>query len=131
LESFRLESGPTTTKTTIHAFLNLCFFRNNFNEEISNIDQEERAVALTSHSSGNLQELDEKCDSMMERTLAKCFNGLPLIKCKSCGKEGINNDVKRQIGAQHLEGIFLPSNSCEKTFRTRRALSCHLTKDHQ
>ena len=109
----------TKSKTTSHGFRNLCS------------GQEERAGALTSHSSGNVQELDVKCDSMMENTLTKCFNGLPLYKCKSCGKEGMNNDVKRHIGAQHLEGIFLPCNSCEETFKTRRALSYHLTKDHQ
>ena len=49
----------------------------------------------------------------------------------SPGKEETNNDVKRHIEAQHLEGIFLPCNSCEETFKTRRALSYHLTKDHQ
>ena len=106
----------------------LAVFRN---EDISSIGQEKRAVALTSHSSGNLQEIDEKCVSMMEKTLTKNSNGLLLYRCKSCGKEGINNDVKRHIEAKHMEGIVIPCNSYEKIFRTRRAWTNHLTKDHQ
>ena len=106
-------------------------FQNKFNEDTSSIGQEERAVSLTSHSSANLQELDEKCVSMMEKTLTKNSNGLLLYRCKSCGKEGINNDVKRHIEAKHMEGIVIPCNSYEKIFRTRRAWTNHLTKDHQ
>ena len=101
------------------------------NEDISSIGQEERAIALKSPSSGNLQEIDEKCISMMEKTLTKNSNGLLLYSCKSCGKEGINNDVKRHIEAKNIEGIVIPCNSCEKIFRTRRAWTNHLTKDHQ
>ena len=100
------------------------------NEDISSIGQEERAIALKSPSSGNLQEIDEKCISMMEKTSTKNSNGLLLYSCKSCGKEGINNDVKRHIEAKHIEGIVIPCNSCEKIFRTRRAWTNHLTKDH-
>ena len=97
----------------------------NINEEISNIGQEERAVALTSNFLGNLHELDEKCNSMMDKTLKKHSNGLPLYRCKSCGKEAANSDLKKHIEANHLEGISIPCNICEKTFRSRNALRQH------
>ena len=97
----------------------------NISEEIFNIGQEEKAVALTSHFLGNLHELDEKCNSMMDKTLKKHPNGLPLYRCKSCGKEAANSDLKKHIEANHLEGISIPCNICEKTFRSRNALRQH------
>ena len=103
----------------------LALFRNNISEEISNIGQEERVVALTSHSSGNFQELDEKCNSIMEKTLKKDNHGHPIYRCAACGKEAINVDLKRHIEANHLEGILIPCNSCEKTFRSRNAIRRH------
>ena len=39
--------------------------------------------------------------------------------CKICGKEGKGNMIKDHIEANHLEGIDLPCNQCEKTFRYR------------
>ena len=47
-------------------------------------------VALTSNfSSGDLQELDGKCNSMMEKTSAKNARGYALYRCNVCGKEGL------------------------------------------
>ena len=101
------------------------------NQEISTIGQEERAVALKSHFLGNLHELDEKCNSMMDKTLKKHSNGLPLYRCKSCGKEATNSDLKKHIEANHLEGISIPCNICEKTFRSRNSMRQHNTTYHK
>ena len=94
-------------------------FQTNSNEEILNneLDTVDRAVALTSCFSGDLQEIDEKCYSMMEKTLNKQTSGLPLYRCKVCGKEEINRNLKSHIEANHLEGVSIPCNFCEKTFR--------------
>ena len=50
----------------------------------------EVALASDIFSSGDLQELDEKCMSMMGRTSEKNAHGQPLYQCKVFGKEGIN-----------------------------------------
>ena len=87
------------------------------NENVSNIGQEERTVALTSYFSGNFHELDKKCNSMMEKTTKTSPNGLPLYRCEGCGKEAIISNLKKHIEANHLAGISIPCNFCEKTFR--------------
>ena len=107
-------------------------FQTNFNRDISSNDPDkvDRTVALTSHFSGDLQELDEKCNSMMEKTSRKKENGNILYRCKVCGKEAINGDLKKHVEANHLEGVSIPCNDCEKTFRSRKTLKYHL-KEHQ
>ena len=101
-----------------------------FNEEILSNDKVEKTVALTSYFSGDLQELDEKCNSMMEKTFKKQANGFPLYMCKVCGKEAIISDMKRHIEGNHLEGVSIPCNSCEKTFRSRHSLTMHNRRNH-
>ena len=93
--------------------------------------QEERTVALTSYFSENFPELDKKCISMMEKTPKTSPNGLPLYRCERCGKEAIIGNLKNHIEANHLEGISIPCNFCEKTFRARQALKKHMDKNHQ
>ena len=85
---------------------------------ISESDEADMTVALTSCSSGNLQELDAKCDSMMEKTKKKQGNGQPVYRCKVCGKEAMSGDLKKHIEANHLEGVSIPCSCCEKTFRS-------------
>ena len=103
---------------------------NNSIEGFSNIGQDDKTVALTSYFSGNMHELDEKCNSMMEKTLKKTANSNPLYKCTTCGKEAISGDLKKHIEANHLEGISIPCNFCEKTFRSRSALATHIHRNH-
>ena len=89
-------------------------------------------VALTSHFlSGDLQELDEKCISMMEKTSGKNARGQPLYRCKVCGKEEINGAIKSHIETNHLEGVSIPCNFCEKTFRSRNSLAKHTNQNHK
>ena len=50
--------------------------------------------------------------------------------CKVCGKEGHATDIKRHIENNHLEGVSIPCNLCDKRLRTRHALGRHRKSDH-
>ena len=91
---------------------------------------DETVAALTSHFSGDLRELREKSNSMMEKTSEK-FQRFPLYRCKVCGKKATNGNLKKHIEANHLEGISVPCNKCEKTFRSRNALDVHTYTIHK
>ena len=108
----------------------------------SNVDDEQTkeqgtnvadgTLALTSHFfSGDLKDLDKKCNSMMERTLRRKENGQSLYKCKVCGKEEICGGLKHHIEANHLQGISIPCNFCEKTFGSRNSLANHIHASHK
>ena len=102
-------------------------FQTNFTEQ----NEFDRTVALTSNFSGNIQQLDQKCDSMIEKTFEKNANGLPILKCGVCGKEGTHRgDLRKHIEGNHLEGVSIPCNFCEKTFRSRHASRQHNSKYH-
>ena len=84
--------------------------------------------------SGDLQQLDETVKSMMETSLNLVSNGKTQTRgkiCKVCGKEGHETDIKRHIEANHLEGVSIPCNHCDKIFRSRDALRCHVSKYHK
>ena len=79
-------------------------------------------LELKSQVLGNLQELEEKIKSMMEKTSTISTKGKSLIRsrCKVCGKEGPHaNDLRKHIEAKHLEGVSIPCHTCGKTFRCR------------
>ena len=83
-------------------------------------------VALSSNCSDDLQALNNDISTMMERTSKTNANGKTIFRCKTCGKEAPHsNDIKKHIEANHLEGISIPCNLCEKTFRSRNALAQH------
>ena len=105
--------------------------RNDSNEDILKFDGGNRSVALASYLSGNVQELDEKCLSMMAKTIKKDKDGNLLYSCVTCGKEAINSALKKHIEANHLEGISIPCNLCETTLRTRDALRIHMSRKHK
>lgn len=88
-------------------------------------------VALSTHFSGNLEELEERVQSMMEKSQNDYAHGQRKAhRCKVCGKEGMGSAIKDHIEANHLEGIVLPCDQCEKTFRCRNSFSRHIRKDH-
>ena len=78
------------------------------------------------HFSGDLRQLDETVKLMMEtsQTLFSTWKQRGKI-CKVCGKEGHATDIMRHIEANHLEGVSVPCNHCDKLFRSRIALSMH------
>ena len=86
-------------------------------------------VALTSDLSVNLQDLDFKVNSMMEKTTGKNI-GQPLYRCRVCGKEARNGNLKIHIEANHLEGISIPCSLCQHNSRSRHGLGKHKMKYH-
>ena len=88
-------------------------------------------LALVSNFSGDLKELDNKSNSLMVNTLERNVRGNPIYKCTLCGKEAENSNLKKHIEANHLEGISVPCNLCEKTFRTRYSLAVHKHSYHR
>ena len=99
----------------------------------SNITNPEgnRTLAIPSNFSGHFDELEERVKSMMEKSHNKLANGLQFaVLCKVCGKEGHGRNIKDHIEANHLEGVIIPCNLCDKTFRSRNSLRQHWRK-HQ
>ena len=73
-----------------------------------------------------LEDLEEKVVSMMEKSQHRFDNGKqPAYICKVCGKEARCRTIKDHIEANHLEGIAIPCNLCDKTFRSKRTLKHH------
>ena len=96
--------------------------------------------AIAHQFSGDLQALDQKVRSMVEKgenmiVVGKQKNGLPMQKktsiCKVCGKEGQSTQIRDHVEANHLEGICIPCDKCDKTFGRRAILGLHKRKFHQ
>ena len=86
----------------------------------------ERRVSIPNFVSGEFQELDEKVKSLIEISQNLDSRGKQRAKiCKLCGKEGDGTTIRDHIEANHLEGVLLLCNDCEKTFRSRMNLRRH------
>ena len=97
-------------------------------------------INLKSQFNGDLQALDEKVKSMMEKsqnmiTAGKRANGTPMrataFICKVCGKEGKDTNIRDHIELNHLEGIFILCDNCGKVFSSRRNIREHKSKFHR
>ena len=78
----------------------------------------------------DMQDLDITVKSMMETSQSTIMDGSHQKKakiCKICGKEGPPTAMKNHIEANHLEGLSIPCNQCDKTFRSRSALCRHVS----
>ena len=98
------------------------------------------AAAIPTQSSTDLQALDEKVKSMMERGQKMIpnsniadgtFKQTTSWTCKVCGKEGLSSTIRDHIEANHLEGISLSCDSCDKTCPSRASLKMHKFKFHK
>ena len=69
--------------------------------------------------------------AMMEKTLRKDNHSNPIYRCIPCGKEAKSHIMKSHIEVNHLEGISIPCNFCEKTFRSRNTMEKHYRKYHK
>ena len=88
----------------------------------------------------NLQALDEKVKSMMEKGQkmipnGKQANGTPKQSisfiCKVCGKEGRWNVIRDHIESNHLEGVSIPCDYCGMICPTRQSLTMHTSRFHK
>ena len=95
-------------------------------------DESVRTVAVSSYFSGNEDELDKRVMSMMEKgeNMLENHAHRRAYVCKVCGKEGKGTNIKDHIEANHLEGILIPCNLCDKSLRSRNALRHH-TRQHK
>ena len=92
------------------------------------------ALPATSVFSAELQELEERVVSMMEKSEKVVALGKSKRKvfiCKVCGKEGQDTDIKRHIESFHLEGVSIPCNLCDKACRSRKGLIDHKARNHR
>ena len=82
----------------------------------------------------DMQDLDTTVKSMMDTSQNIIRDGNCQKKakiCKICGKEGGATAIKNHIEVNHLEGVSIPCNLCDNTFRSRNALTKHISTYHQ
>ena len=92
------------------------------------------ALPKTSIMSADLQELDETVKTMMEiseNMIQEEIRQKRAKICKPCGKEGPSTNIKQHIEANHLEGVSLPCNLCDKILRSRKVLRMHISRNHK
>ena len=80
--------------------------------------------------------LDLEVETMMEMTQNTIRNGQSKTKrrsysCKVCGKEGYGSNIKKHIEANHLKGLSVPCDLCEKRSRSIHGLGQHKVKYHR
>ena len=89
------------------------------------------AMAIPNDFSGNIDEHEARVSSLMEKSQNKTADGKKLAYlCTMCGKEGHLTNIKDHIETNHLQGVNIPCNLCEKTFRSRKRVLDHKTKQH-
>ena len=113
--------------------------QNSDEENIHDMEEASKVIAVSNQFSGDLQALDEKVKSMMERGKnmipnGKQANGRPkqatAFICKVCGKEDKITNIINHIQANHLERISIPCDYCDKDFSSRATLRHHRFKYH-
>ena len=101
------------------------------NKETRNPPEGSSVLAIPTNFSGNFDELEAKVCSLMEKSQNKIANGTKFAhRCTVCGKEGQSPNIKDHIEANHLEGVIIPCNLCERTFRSRNALRLNNKSHH-
>ena len=100
--------------------------KSSFKNSTNHYSGENRTLAIPDNFSGDLEELEERVKVMMEKSPNKYGNQKQKAYiCKVCGKEGMGSSIKDHIEANHLDGIAIPCNHCDKTFRSRHSLKQH------
>jgi len=100
----------------------------NILESSSNQNEATEGIVAVVNFAGDLHELDDKINSMISKSENTIKEGKTMIRatiCTVCGKEGKLSQIKDHIEAKHLEGVSIPCNYCEKTFRSRSGLRMH------
>ena len=102
--------------------------------ELKRVENKELAITIPMTVSADLQHLDETVKSMMETSQKMFPIGNRQVRgkiCKVCGKEGLPADIMRHIEANHVEGVEIPCNQCDKICRSRNGLWSHISKHHR
>ena len=90
------------------------------------------AVQIDNVNISYIQDLDQQVRSMMRKSENMLKGGSKKADmCTVCGKEGQAGSIKDHIEANHMEGVSIPCNNCDKTFRSRTGLRKHITRNHQ
>ena len=98
------------------------------------VGQNIEKLSIPCIDSTDVKALGLQVNSMMERTQKMIPNGrqpngtirqATAFICKVCGKEDNSLNMRRHIEANHLQGISLPCNHCDKVFSSRLSLSGH------
>ena len=79
--------------------------------------------------SKEMQKLSAEVNSLMIKG-DTIFYGKKGSVCRECGKEGSSSQIKSHIEVNHIDGIVIPCNSCDHTFRSRQSLRKHNAKLH-
>ena len=88
--------------------------------------KENRSVAIPNSFYGDFEELEERVQSLMEKSQHSLPNrNVKAHTCKVCGKEDMKSHIKDHIETNHLEGIVIPCKLCDKTFRSQNGLRLH------
>ena len=102
------------------------------NQIVSSYGKTERTVPLLNPTAKILQKLNEMSHSMMEKTMKTGNNGRNFYKCKVCGKEASQTqNLKHHIVRSHLDGVSIPCNICNKSFKAESALAVHNSRHHR
>ena len=92
----------------------------------------DKTVAVQNHAPIDLNDLEERVQSMMEKSENNYANSNKKAHiCKVCGKEGQGNDIKQHIEANHIAGISIPCDRYGFVSRSRHALQVHEYKHHR
>ena len=101
-----------------------------FTRSYNQVSPQEETLPLTGNTLAvDLQELDEKVNSMMEATEKITIFGnskQKVLVCKVCGKEGQRGHIKAHIETHHISGVSHPCNICGKQNKTRELLRSHI-----
>ena len=90
------------------------------------------SVPLSNNTSfSDIQKLDEQIDAIMVKTSRKTKRGMTLYACNVCGKEDNKSHTKDHIEANHLQGVSIPCNFCDKIFKSRHAKTNHIRTHHK
>ena len=89
-------------------------------------------LTIPGNNSVDFEEIDNGVNSMMEKSQNRTASGHQFADiCKVCGKEGHGTQIRNHIESNHLEGISIPCDHCEKTFSLRQSLSIHKGRFHK
>ena len=120
--------GPTSKNNILKKNVSI---QNRQNQTVS-----EKSLALVDHTANNtdLESLDKQVKSMMrlsDNIDPRYKNGEKARFCNVCGKEGSMRDIMNHIEGNHISGISIPCDLCEKLCTSRNALRSHKSREHR